>query len=195
MAPHSHSCLRHENLGKDYYIHTLCTKPQDLGFHAVSRERNYHLLVHKKFGKFVGDPSALYARMSEKLEVYTDLTLDSLFWESDPDELKKELLSSLSAKRLQQSDNGHELDFRSMLTNWERAQLDSYEKQWVEKHGSSMQDAVFNLSQSASQHKSWTCATKQGFPSLPTLCLDLYIYIFFVCHLPTLGIVFKAKSE
>ena len=167
--------LRNENMSSDYHIVTISSKPQDLGFHAISRLRNFHLLIHKKKGQFVSNPQDLYTAMVSNLEGNNEVTLDSLFWETDSAELRKELLGSLTPNRLsdvQPEDSEVQTnDWTPYLTTWERKNLQKYTDAWLEKHGS-LQDAVFILHQNPDVQRTWTC-TGSGQPVMPTLCLSL----------------------
>ena len=167
--------LRNENMSSDYHIVTISSKPQDLGFHAISRLRNFHLLIHKKKGRFASNPQELYTAMMSKLESNKEVTLDDLFWETDPAELRKELLGSLTPNRLSDAQGEHPEvqtnDWTPYLTSWERQNLQKYTDAWLEKHGS-LQDAVFILHQNPDVQRTWTW-TASGLSVMPTLCLAL----------------------
>ena len=114
----------------DYHISTLTSKPQDLGFHAVSRNRNFHLLVHKAKGQFISNPQELYESIAKMLRPNKEVTLEALFWEQDPDELRREVLGSLTAKRLNelkdQDIDSIGTDWTRFLTSWEQENPATY---------------------------------------------------------------------
>lgn len=174
------SCLlRKDHLGQDYEIRSIHTRPADLGYDVINRDRMYYLLVHKKFGKFVSDPGALYECLSAKIKgiLESDLDIDSLFWEDSEAELRKEFLNGLTPNRAGDMQIVSKSDWTPFLTDWERENLDAYTTSWMKK-ASSLKGAVFVLSQSASHHKTWSFRPN-GKPALPTLFLCLqYFFIY-----------------
>lgn len=162
---------RHENLSNDYHIKRLRTKPEHVGFHAVARERFYFLLVHKKFGHFVADPEHIYDIIAGDLSADESILVDTLFWETDPTELKREILNSHTASR--SSSEYDESDWTHFLTPTERSWLEDYTAQWQERY-SDMKDAVFVLNQNPQYHKTWTSRSDDKPSRLPTLCPDSY---------------------
>lgn len=124
---------RNENMGGDYHIRKITTRPAELGFHSVNRERNYFLLAHKKLARFIGEPAQIYRQMADRL-VNFDVTISSLFWESDPLELRKEILDSLTAGRVGSLEDISTIDWTQNLTPWERENLDVYTQMYLEKH-------------------------------------------------------------
>ena len=173
------SCLlTKDHLGQDYEIRSIHTRPADLGYDVINRDRMYYLLVHKKFGKFVSDPGALYECLSAKIKgiLESDLDIDSLFWEDSEAELRKELLNGLTPNRAGDMQIVSKSDWTPFLTDWERENLDAYTTSWMKK-ASSLKGAVFVLSQSASHHKTWSFRPN-GKPALPTLflCLQYFLY-------------------
>ena len=178
-------------MGGDYHIRKITTRPAELGFHSVNRERNYFLLAHKKLARFIGEPAQIYRQMADRL-VNFDVTISSLFWESDPLELRKEILDSLTAGRVGSLEDISTIDWTQYLTPWERENLDVYTQMYLEKHGS-LTDAVFSLSQNPRNSRgSWTCHSGAGPPSLPTLSFGLFLWrlFFFV-----FGFLHKAHEQ
>ena len=168
------SCLlRKDHLGQDYEIRVLHTRPSDLGYDVINRDRMYFLLVHKKFGKFVAEPEELYQCLLAKIKDTKgdegDLDIDSLFWEDSEAELRKELLNGLTPNRAGDTQIAPTSDWTPYLTEWERENLNAYNTLWMKK-ASSLKGAVFVLSQSASHHKTWSFR-QDGKPALPTLFL------------------------
>ena len=162
---------------KDYHIKKITTHPQDLGFHAVNRARDYFLLIHKKKGQFVTDPVKVYQKLVDRLSANQSVTIDSLFWESDPSELRRELLGSVTDKRLSESESPDPQGaWSNCLTDWEKGVLETYITMWQEKHGD-LKGAVFNLSQNPESHRQWSACT-DGLPTMPTLCHGLSYCIF-----------------
>ena len=49
------------------------------------------------------DPTIIYGRIVEALHHHRDVLVPDLFWESDATELRKELLSSFTAGRINRS--------------------------------------------------------------------------------------------
>lgn len=167
------SCLPHnqprkENLGSEYEIHIIKTRPQDMGFHSISRERNYHLLVHKRFGRFLQDPTSVYQRIADRLKGYKDVLIQDLFWEDDPHALKEEVLSSLPKSRLHDQSLLEQGDWTPFLSKWEQENIDKYTQKWMETH-SSMTDAVFVLNQNPDHRKMCSGQTGDDPPHLPTV--------------------------
>ena len=154
-------------MSQHYFVETVTTRPDDLGYSAVCRERCYHCLIHKQKGRFLGKPGDVYAKISEQLKNYKDVLIESLFWETDPDELKKEALSAVTASRMGEYDPD---DWSGFLTSWELDNLSTYKKMYQEKYGD-MQDAIFVLNQNPTKHKSWTIRKGDEPSQLPTLCL------------------------
>ena len=176
----AHVSMRRELLGQDYHIETIITKPSDLGFGCISRLRIYLLLIHKKYGRFVGSPQDLYSRITDKLQGNTAMTIDSAFWESDVSQLRSELLDSMTKTRISNLDatggdavsSAVNTDWSSFLTDWETKCLSTYQSMWVDRH-ESLANAVFVLNQNPEFHKSWTSIGSNGQVALPTLPLCL----------------------
>ena len=172
--------MRRELLEQDYHIETIITKPSDLGFGCISRLRIYLLLIHKKYGRFVGSPQDLYSRITDKLQGNTAMTIDAAFWESDVSKLRSELLDSMTKTRISNLDatggdavtSAVNTDWSSFLTDWEKKCLSTYQSMWVDRH-ESLANAVFVLNQNPEFHKSWTSIGSNGQVALPTLPLCL----------------------
>ena len=160
---------RYEHLANDYHIFELTTRPRDLGYHAVSRERNYFLLVHRKKGCFIGDPRQVYKAIAERLETSQEVTIDALFWERDENELRQEALASMTPNRAKGIEKTHE-DWSQYLTEWEQKGLKEYSKQWLKRHGN-FKDAVFVLNQNPEHHKTQSNNNGADEAYLPTLSL------------------------
>ena len=163
-----HNQPRIENLSSEYEIYVLKTRPQDMGFHSVSRERNYHLLVHKRFGRFLVDPTIVYQGIADRLKDYKDVLIKDLFWEDDPHALKEEVLSSLSKSRLHDHSLLEHGDWTPFLSSFEQENVSKYTQKWMETH-SSMTDAVFVLSRNPDHRKMCSSQTGNDPPRLPTV--------------------------
>ena len=159
--------LRQELLGDDYEIQKVATCPSDVGYFAVSRPRNYWVLAHKGEAHFLQPVAEVYEKISNQLSHYRDVTIEHLFWESDPSELRRERLGSSS--KSQEPKDGH--SWQNQLSSFERKTLEKYMEQWRSTHDS-MEEAVFVLNQNPDVHRSWT-RMKAGEPGrLPTLRLS-----------------------
>ena len=163
-----------------------------MGYHAVSRERNFHLCLHKRFGRWVNDPAEIYEAISSRLRDCKDVLIEDLFWERDEKELRHEMLSSVTYSRMKELNESPPSacdlsDWSGVLTTWEAQNLKKYEKMWIERY-SDLADAVFVLNQNPEKHKSWSWReSERAHAKIPTLFLvlitialapfDLYIYI------------------
>ena len=151
------------------------TRPADLGFFPVSRDRFFFVCVHKKKGRFVQSAVELYNQICKHFEAKRMTILD-MYWETDAAELRKEKMRSWTENRLASGD----LSWKGLLTEWEKKQLDKYMQLWNESGRGSLDDAVFVLSQNAEKRP--TMSSSLG--ALPTVFLGhalesyLYIYIY-----------------
>ena len=139
-----------------------------MGYHAVARQRNYFIAVHKAQGQFLQSPKTVYDNVASLLAGCRDVDVASLFWETDEVELRVERLSS-SPKA---SSVG--VSFEEQLSAFERGNLKKYRAKWdsLEKP---KQQAVYVLNQNPDKHPSMTLGT----PIVPfyPFCLGSPYYI------------------
>ncbi len=151
-------------------------KPADLGFYAVSRQRYYFLLVHKRKGVFIQDPCILYDKIKQHFDGQTAVLIKDLFWQTNEEELKAERLASCVGKRLSSGDSS----WAGLLTSWESKNLETYTKNWLDAHGNSLEDAVFVLSQNSStSHATESNKPPDAPGTMPTVCLGVQCSLSF----------------
>ena len=174
-------------MGADFFIEEIFTRPEDAGYFAVSRERTYYLLLHKKKAKFLQRPADIYKRMAARLSSNKNVQIGCLYWENDETELRREAMSCVTAARMPDADDQQLHDWTAYLTPFEKNNLEIYNGLWKEKH-ESFKDAVYVLHQNPEKRPSHSSQNGDEPARLPTVQLaahlsNLYIYIGLVCHL------------
>lgn len=167
-------------MGADFFIEEIFTRPEDAGYFAVSRERTYYLLLHKKKAKFLQRPADIYKRMAARLSSNKNVQIGCLYWENDETELRREAMSCVTAARMPDADDQQLHDWTAYLTPFEKNNLEIYNGLWKEKH-ESFKDAVYVLHQNPEKRPSHSSQNGDEPARLPTVQLaahlsNLYIY-------------------
>ena len=165
--------FRKEQLSSDYEIHEVPATPADVGYAAVSRPRVFWVCAHKEHARFVRPVREVFFRISSLLKQCRSLTVPSLFWETDPAELRRERLDSSGKNCVRSTDSD---SWMAQLSDFETDNLNKYRSMWASTNRGPSEDAVFLLNQNPLVHRTWTSMNPGSPPRLPTLpssCVDV----------------------
>ena len=139
--------FRKEQLSSDYEIHEVPATPADVGYAAVSRPRVFWVCAHKEHARFVRPVREVFLRISSLLKQCRSLTVPSLFWETDPAELRRERLDSSGKNCVRSTDSD---SWMAQLSDFETDNLNKYRSMWASTNRGP---------QNLDEHESWQSAT------------------------------------